>query len=167
MKLARGSQYILDIKNYIEQDSGKPNFILIDKDGNNIVPKIEKLESSTVKINSFELHAEYPLDNFDVVENRYREILNNNKGYEVFGVVRDKVQNQDNSTVPHMIFGSSGNDIINLDQGSVFAKGGNGSDIYIIGSGIGEKDVVIDNDSDDKKLDMLLVSEVPEEFSIQ
>ncbi|WP_353277794.1 ankyrin repeat domain-containing protein [Wolbachia endosymbiont (group A) of Agelastica alni] len=165
--LGQNNQYTLDIKNYIEQSSDKPNFILIDKSGSNIVPKIGKSESSTVKINSFELHAEYSLDDFDAVENHYKKILNNNKDYKVFGVVRDKVQSQSNSTVPHMMFGSSGDDIINFDQGTIFVKGGEGSDVYVVSGSIGEKEVKIANNSDDKKLDMLFMPEVPKEFSVQ
>ncbi|WP_338477023.1 ankyrin repeat domain-containing protein [Wolbachia endosymbiont (group A) of Nomada hirtipes] len=165
--LGQNNQYTLDIKNYIEKSSGKPNFTLIDKNGSNIVPKIEKLGSPTAKINSFELHTEYPLDNLDAVKNHYKKILNNNKSYKVFGVVRDKVQNQSNSTVPHMMFGSSGDDIINCDQETMFARGGNGSDVYVIGSDVGKREVIIDNNSDDKKLDVLFMPEVPKEFSAQ
>ncbi|PRD22884.1 UNVERIFIED_CONTAM: Ankyrin-3 [Trichonephila clavipes] len=165
--LDQNNQYTLNVKNYIEQSSNKPNFILVDKNGSNIVPKIGKSESFTVKINSFELHTEYSLDDFDSVENHYKEILNNDKDYKVFGVVRDKVQGQSNSAVPRMMFGSSGNDIVNFDQGTMFAKGGKGHDIYAIGSDIGDREVVIDNNSDDEKLDVLSIPEVPEEFSIQ
>ncbi|OJH31527.1 Phosphocholine transferase AnkX [Wolbachia endosymbiont of Armadillidium vulgare] len=163
--LGQNNQYTLDIKNYVEKSSNKPNFILIDKNGSNIVPMIEKLESPTVKISSFELHTEYPLDDLDIAENHYREILNNNKGYKVFGVVREKLQS--NSAFQHMVFGSSGEDIINFDQRNMFARGGNGSDTYVIDSNIEEREIIIDNNSDDKKLDMLVMPEVPEEFSTQ
>ncbi|WP_338406603.1 ankyrin repeat domain-containing protein [Wolbachia endosymbiont (group A) of Longitarsus flavicornis] len=163
--LGQGNQYTLDIKNYIKQGSNQPNFMLIDKNGSNIIPKIEKLESSITKINSFELHTEHSLDSFDAAENHYKEILINNKDYKVFGVVRAKLQS--NSAFQHMVFGSSGEDIINFDQRSMFARGGNGSDMYVIDSNIEKREIIIDNNSDDKKLDMLVMPEVPEEFSIQ
>ncbi len=163
--LGQGNQYTLDIKNYIKQGSNQPNFMLIDKNGSNIIPKIEKLESSITKINSFELHTEHSLDSFDAAENHYKEILINNKDYKVFGVVRAKLQS--NSAFQHMVFGSSGEDIINFDQRSMFARGGNGSDMYVIDSNTEKREIIIDNNSDDKKLDMLVMPEVPEEFSIQ
>ncbi|WP_264377278.1 OTU domain-containing protein [Wolbachia endosymbiont (group B) of Ochlodes sylvanus] len=163
--LGQGNQYTLDIKNYIKQGSNQPNFMLIDKNGSNIIPKIEKLESSITKINSFELHTEHSLDSFDAAENHYKEILINNKDYKVFGVVRAKLQS--NSAFQHMVFGSSGEDIINFDQRSMFARGGNGSDMYVIDSNTEKREIIIDNNSGDKKLDMLVMPEVPEEFSIQ
>ncbi|MFP3030404.1 MAG: ankyrin repeat domain-containing protein, partial [Wolbachia sp.] len=163
--LGQGNQYTLDIKNYIKQGSNQPNFMLIDKNGSNIIPKIEKLESSITKINSFELHTEHSLDSFDAAENHYKEILINNKDYKVFGVVRAKLQS--NSTFRHMVFGSSGEDIINFDQRSMFARGGNGSDMYVIDSNTEKREIIIDNNSGDEKLDMLVMPEVPEEFSIQ
>ncbi|WP_341817711.1 ankyrin repeat domain-containing protein [Wolbachia endosymbiont (group A) of Pherbina coryleti] len=163
--LGQGNQYTLDIKNYIKQGSNQPNFMLIDKNGSNIIPKIEKLESSITKINSFELHTEHSLDSFDAAENHYKEILINNKDYKVFGVVRAKLQS--NSEFQHMVFGSSGEDIINFDQRSMFARGGNGSDMYVIDSNTEKREIIIDNNSGDKKLDMLVMPEVPEEFSIQ
>ncbi|WP_264706439.1 ankyrin repeat domain-containing protein [Wolbachia endosymbiont (group B) of Colias croceus] len=67
----------------------------------------------------------------------------------------------------HMVFGSSGEDIINFDQRSMFARGGNGSDMYVIDSNTEKREIIIDNNSGDKKLDMLVMPEVPEEFSIQ
>ncbi|WP_341814526.1 ankyrin repeat domain-containing protein [Wolbachia endosymbiont (group A) of Dendrolimus pini] len=163
--LGQGNQYTLDIKNYIKQGSNQPNFMLIDKNGSNIIPKIEKLESSITKINSFELHTEHSLDSFDAAENHYKEILINNKDYKVFGVVRAKLQSS--SAFQHMVFGSSGEDIINFDQRSMFARGGNGSDMYVIDSNTEKREIIIDNNSGDKKLDMLVMPEVPEEFSIQ
>ncbi|WP_375316206.1 hypothetical protein [Wolbachia endosymbiont (group A) of Colletes cunicularius] len=141
--------------------------MLIDKNGSNIIPKIAKLESSITKIDSFELHTEHSLDSFDAAENHYKKILSNNKGYKVFGVVREKLQSQSNSAFQHMVFGSSGGDIINFDQRNMFARGGNGSDMYVIDSNIEKREIIIDNNSDDKKLDMLVMPEVPEEFSIQ
>ncbi|WP_454898834.1 hypothetical protein, partial [Wolbachia pipientis] len=153
--LGQGNQYTLDIKNYIKQGSNQPNFMLIDKNGSNIIPKIEKLESSITKINSFELHTEHSLDSFDAAENHYKEILINNKDYKVFGVVRAKLQS--NSTFRHMVFGSSGEDIINFDQRSMFARGGNGSDMYVIDSNTEKREIIIDNNSGDEKLDMLVM----------
>ncbi|OAB79365.1 hypothetical protein WSTR_05260 [Wolbachia endosymbiont of Laodelphax striatellus] len=129
INFGQDNQFTLDIKNYVEQSSNKPHFVLIDKNGSNIVPKIEKSDSSIIKINSFELHSE--LDNFYDVETHYKKILNNNKDYKVLGVIRGKTQSQNNSVVPHMVFGSSGDDVINFDQGTMFARGGKGSDVYV------------------------------------
>ncbi|MCA7010493.1 ankyrin repeat domain-containing protein [Wolbachia endosymbiont of Tribolium confusum] len=167
INLGQNNQFTLDIKNYAEQSSNKPYFVLIDKNGSNIVPKIEKSDSSAIKINSFELHSEYPLDNFDNVETHYKKILNNNKDYKVLSVVRSKTESQDNNMVPHMVFGSSGDDVINFDQGTMFARGGEGSDVYFISNDINSREVKIDNNSNDKKLDILFMPEVGKDFSIQ
>ncbi|WP_179947513.1 ankyrin repeat domain-containing protein, partial [Wolbachia endosymbiont of Cylisticus convexus] len=165
INFGQNNQFTLDIKNYVEQSSNKPHFTLIDKNGSNIVPKIERSDSSIIRITSFELHTEHSLESFDAAENHYKKILSNNKGYKVFGVVREKLQS--NSAFQHMVFGSSGEDIINFDQRNTFARGGNGSDTYVIDSNIEEREIIIDNNSDDKKLDMLVMPEVPERFSTQ
>ncbi|RDD34026.1 Ankyrin repeat [Wolbachia endosymbiont of Cylisticus convexus] len=167
INFGQNDQFTLDIKNYVEQSSNKPHFVLIDRNGSNIVPKIERSDSSIIKITSFELHSEHSLNNFKDVENHYKKILNNHKGYKVFGVIRDKVQDQNNSTVPHMVFGSLEDDVINFDQGTMFARGGNGSDIYVIDSNTEKGEIIIDNNSDDKKLDTMLMQEVPREFKTQ
>ncbi|MBC6686134.1 ankyrin repeat domain-containing protein [Wolbachia pipientis] len=163
--LGQNNRYTLDIKNYIKQSTSKPNFILIDKNGSNIVPKIKELGAT--KINSFELHSEYALDNFDDVENHYKKILNNNKDYKVFSVIRGKTQSQDNNAIPHMFFGSLEDDIVNFDQGTTFARGGEGNDVYLISSDINSREVKIDNNSDDRKLDVISMPEISEEFRIQ
>ncbi len=163
--LGQNNQYTLDIKNYIKQSTSKPNFILIDKNGSNIVPKIKEL--GTTKINSFELHLEYALDNFDDVENHYKKILNNDKDYKVFSVIRGKTQSQNNSVVPHMVFGSSGDDVIHFDQGTMSARGGKGSDVYVIADDINNKEIKIDNHSNDEKADTLFMPEVEKDFSVQ
>ncbi|WP_341812896.1 ankyrin repeat domain-containing protein [Wolbachia endosymbiont (group A) of Cephus spinipes] len=167
INFGQNNQFTLDVKNYVEQSSNKPRFALIDKNGSNIVPKIERSDSSTIKITSFELHSEHSLDNFDNVESHYKKILNNNKDYKVFSVIRDRVQNQGNSAVLHMVFGSLEEDVINFDQGTMFARGGEGSDVYIIGNDINSREVKIDNNSSDKKLDTLFMSAVEKDFSIQ
>lgn len=167
INFGQNNQFTLDVKNYVEQSSNKPHFALIDKNGSNIVPKIERSDSSTMKITSFELHSEHSLDNFDDVASHYKKILNNNKDYKVFSVIRDRVQNQGNSAVPHMVFGSLENDVINFDQGTMFARGGGGSDVYFISNDINSREVKIDNNSSDKKLDTLFMSAVEKDFSIQ
>ncbi|WP_353285322.1 ankyrin repeat domain-containing protein [Wolbachia endosymbiont (group A) of Beris morrisii] len=167
INFGQNNQFTLDIKNYVNQSSNKPHFVLIDKNGSNIVPKIERSDSPTMEIKSFELHSEHSLDNFDDVENHYKKILNNDKSYKVLSVIRGKVQNQSDSVVPHMVFGSLEGDIINFDQGTVFARGGKGNDVYVVGDSIGNKEVKIDNNSDDEKLDMLLMPVVKKDFSIQ
>ncbi|MFT4327777.1 MAG: hypothetical protein AB3P07_04135 [Wolbachia pipientis] len=167
INFGQNDQFTLDIKNYFEQSSNKPHFVLIDKNGSNIVPKIERSDSSTIKINSFELHSECSLGNFDDVETHYNKILKNNKDYKVLGVIRGKTQNQNDSEVPHMVFGSSGDDVINFDQGTMFARGGKGSDVYVITDDINNKEVKIDNNSDDEKVDTLFIPEVEKGFSIQ
>jgi len=167
INFGQNNQFTLDIKNYVEQSSNKPHFVLIDKNGSNIVPKIERSDSATIKINSFELHSEHSLGNFQDVENHYKKILKNNKGYKVLGVIRGKTQSQDNSVVPHMVFGSSGDDVINFDQGTMFARGGKGRDVYVITDDINNKEVKIDNNSDDEKMDTLFIPEVEKGFSIQ
>ncbi|WP_264686539.1 ankyrin repeat domain-containing protein [Wolbachia endosymbiont (group B) of Rhopobota naevana] len=166
INFGQNNQFTLDIKNYVERSSNKPYFVLIDKNGSNIVPKIERSDSSTIKITSFELHSEHSLKGFRAVENHYKKILNNHKGYKVLSVVRGKTQSQNNSVVSHMVFGSSGDDIINFDQGTMFARGG-GSDVYFISNDINSREVKIDNNSSDKKLDTLFMSAVEKDFSIQ
>ncbi|MFP3016488.1 MAG: ankyrin repeat domain-containing protein [Wolbachia sp.] len=167
INFGQNNQFTLDVKNYVEQSSNKPHFALIDKNGSNIVPKIERSDSSTIKITSFELHSEHSLDNFDDVASHYKKILNNNRDYKVFSVIRDRVQNQGNSAVPHMVFGSLEDDVINFDQGTMFARGGGGSDVYFISNDINSREVKIDNNSSDKKLDTLFMSAVEKDFSIQ
>ncbi|MFP3033092.1 MAG: hypothetical protein ACEY3M_18940, partial [Wolbachia sp.] len=167
INFGQDNQFTLDIKNYVEQSNNKPHFVLIDKNGSNIVPKIEKSDSSIIKINSFELHSEYSLDNFDDVETHYKKILNNNKDYKILGVIRGKTQNQNNSVVPHMVFGFSGDDVIHFDQGTMFARGGKGSDMYVIADDISNKEVKIDNHSDDEKADTLFMPEVEKDFLVQ
>ncbi|WP_341816145.1 ankyrin repeat domain-containing protein [Wolbachia endosymbiont (group B) of Elophila nymphaeata] len=167
INFGQNNQFTLDIKNYVERSSNKPYFVLIDKNGSNIVPKIERSDSSTIKITSFELHSEHSLDNFDDVASHYKKILNNNKDYKVFSVIRDRVQNHGNSAVPHMVFGSLEDDVINFDQGTMFARGGGGSDVYFISNDINSREVKIDNNSSDKKLDTLFMSAVEKDFSIQ
>ncbi|MFP3022194.1 MAG: hypothetical protein ACEY3K_04405, partial [Wolbachia sp.] len=167
INFGQNNQFTLDVKNYVEQSSNKPRFALIDKNGSNIVPKIERSDSSTIKITSFELHSEHSLDNFDNVESHYKKILNNNKDYKVFSVIRDRVQNHGNSAVPNMVFGSQEDDVMNFDQGTIFARGGKGSDVYIIADGIGNKEIQIDNYSDDEKADTLFMPEVEKDFLVQ
>ncbi|WP_339047979.1 hypothetical protein [Candidatus Mesenet endosymbiont of Phosphuga atrata] len=167
VNFGQNNQFTLDIKNYVEKSSNKPHFVLIDKNGSNIIPKIERSGSSTIEIKSFELHSEYSLDNFNDVENHYKKILNNNKDYKVFGVIRDEVQDQRNSTVLHVVFGSSGDDIINFDQGTMIAKGGDGSDMYIVDGKVGKREIIIDNNSNDKELDTIFIQEAPKEFWMQ
>ncbi|WP_264688716.1 ankyrin repeat domain-containing protein [Wolbachia endosymbiont (group B) of Catoptria pinella] len=167
INFGKNNQITLDVKNYVEQSSNKPHFALIDKNGSNIVPKIEKSDSPTIEIKSFELHSEHSLKGFRAVENHYKKILNNHKGYKVLSVVRGKTQSQNNSVVSHMVFGSSGDDIINFDQGTMFARGGGGSDVYFISNDINSREVKIDNNSSDKKLDTLFMSAVEKDFSIQ
>ncbi|WP_341811169.1 ankyrin repeat domain-containing protein [Wolbachia endosymbiont (group A) of Oxytorus armatus] len=167
INFGQNNQFTLDVKNYVEQSSNKPHFALIDKNGSNIVPKIERSDLSTIKITSFELHSEHSLDNFDDVASHYKKIPNNNKDYKVFSVIRDRVQNQGNSAVPHMVFGSLEDDVINFDQGTIFARGGGGSDVYFISNDINSGEVKIDNNSSDKKLDTLFMSAVEKDFSIQ
>ncbi|WP_264688688.1 ankyrin repeat domain-containing protein [Wolbachia endosymbiont (group B) of Catoptria pinella] len=166
VNFGQNNQFTLDIKNYVEQSSNKPHFALIDKNGSNIVPKIEKSDSPTIEIKSFELHSEHSLKGFRAVENHYKKILNNHKGYKVLSVVRGKTQSQNNSVVSHMVFGSSGDDIINFDQGTMFAKGGEGRDVYFVSNDISSKAVKIDNNSNDKKLDILFMRVVEKDFSI-
>ncbi|WP_264377017.1 ankyrin repeat domain-containing protein [Wolbachia endosymbiont (group B) of Ochlodes sylvanus] len=166
INFGQNNQITLDVKNYVEQSSNKPHFALIDKNGSNIVPKIERSDSSTIKITSFELHSEHSLDNFDDVASHYKKILNNNKDYKVFSVIRDRVQNHGNSAVPHMVFGSLEDDVINFDQGTMFARGGGGSDVYFVSNDISSKAVKIDNNSNDKKLDILFMRVVEKDFSI-
>ncbi|WP_425385343.1 ankyrin repeat domain-containing protein [Wolbachia endosymbiont (group B) of Schoenobius gigantella] len=167
INFGQNNQFTLDVRNYVEQSSNKPHFVLIDKNGSNIVPKIERSDSATIKINSFELHSEHSLGKFKDVENHYKKILNNNKDYKVLSVIRDRVQNQGNSAVPHVVFGSSGDDAINFDQGTIFARGGKGRDVYVITDDINNKEVKIDNNSDDEKIDTLFMPEVEKDFSIQ
>ncbi|MBV2145645.1 MAG: hypothetical protein KTM48_02855, partial [Wolbachia endosymbiont of Pissodes strobi] len=167
INFGQNNQFTLDVKNYVEQSSNKPRFALIDKNGSNIVPKIERSDSSTIKFTSFELHSEHSLDNFDNVESHYKKILNNNKDYKVFSVIRDRVQNHGNSAVPNMVFGSQEDDVMNFDQGTIFARGGKGSDVYIIADGIGNKEIQIDNYSDDEKADTLFMPEVEKDFLVQ
>ncbi|MFP3022316.1 MAG: hypothetical protein ACEY3K_05105, partial [Wolbachia sp.] len=167
INFGQNNRFTLDIKNYVEQSSNKPHFVLIDKNGSNIVPKVEKLDSSTIRINSFELHSEHSLDNFGNVETHYKKILKNNKDYKVLGVIRGKTQGQDNSIVPHIVFGSSGDDLIHLDQGTMFVRGGRGRDVYVIADDINKKEVKIDNHSDDEKADTLFMPEVEKDFSVQ
>ncbi|MCJ7454471.1 MAG: ankyrin repeat domain-containing protein, partial [Wolbachia endosymbiont of Homalodisca vitripennis] len=167
INFGQNNQFTLDVKNYVEQSSNKPHFVLIDKNGSNIVPKIERSDSATIKINSFELHSEHSLDKFDDVETHYNKILNNNKDYKVLSVIRGKTQNQNDSEVPHMVFGSSGGDVINFDQGTMFARGGKESDVYVITDDVNNKEVKIDNNSDDEKMDTLFMPEVEKDFSIQ
>ncbi|MBV2145670.1 MAG: hypothetical protein KTM48_03025, partial [Wolbachia endosymbiont of Pissodes strobi] len=167
VNFGQNNQFTLDIKNYVEKSSNKPHFVLIDKNGSNIIPKIERSDSSTIEIKSFELHSEHPLNNFNDVENHYKKILNNHKSYKVFGVIREKVQNQDNSTAPHMFFGSSEDDIINFDQGTMVAKGGDGSDMYIVDGNVGKREIIIDNNSNDKELDTIFIQEAPRELWMQ
>ncbi|MFP3021765.1 MAG: hypothetical protein ACEY3K_02075, partial [Wolbachia sp.] len=93
INFGQNNQFTLDVKNYVEQSSNKPHFVLIDKNGSNIVPKIERSDSATIKITSFELHSEHSLDNFENVENHYKKILNNNKDYKVLSVIGGKTQN--------------------------------------------------------------------------
>ncbi|WP_341823962.1 ankyrin repeat domain-containing protein [Wolbachia endosymbiont (group A) of Udea olivalis] len=166
INFGQNNQFTLDIKNYVEQSSNKPHFALIDKNGSNIVPKIEKSDSPTIEIKSFELHSEHSLKGFRAVENHYKKILNNHKGYKVLSVVRGKTQSQNNSVVSHIVFGSSGDDIINFDQGTMFAKGGEGRDVYFVSNDISSKAVKIDNNSNDKKLDILFMRVVEKDFSI-
>jgi hypothetical protein len=170
IKLGQSKQFTLDIKNYVEKSSNKPNFVLIDKNGSNIIPKIEKSDSPTITIKSFELHTgcsqECSFNNFSSVENHYKKVLNNKRGYKVLSVVRDEIHKKE-CTTQHMVFGSLGDDIINFDRGTVFARGGNGSDVYSIDNNIESKEVNIDNKSEDKKLDILLMPEASEDFSIQ
>ncbi|MFP3027574.1 MAG: hypothetical protein ACEY3L_15525, partial [Wolbachia sp.] len=49
----------------------------------------------------------------------------------------------------------------------MFARGGGGSDVYFISNDINSREVKIDNNSSDKKLDTLFMSEVEKDFSIQ
>ncbi len=167
INFGQNNQFTLDVKNYVEQSSKKPHFVLIDKNGSNIVPKIERSDSATIKINSFELHSEHSLGNFKDVETHYKKILNDDKDYKVLSVIRGKTQSQDNIVVPHMVFGSSGDDVINFDQGTMFARGGKGRDVYVIADDINNKEVKIDNNSDDEKMDTLFIPEVEKGFSIQ
>ncbi|RZF42251.1 hypothetical protein LSTR_LSTR015206 [Laodelphax striatellus] len=60
-----------------------------------------------------------------------------------------------------------GDDVINFDQGTMFARGGKGRDMYVIADSIGNKEVKIDNHSDDEKADTLFMPEVEKDFSIQ
>ncbi|WP_265024282.1 ankyrin repeat domain-containing protein [Wolbachia endosymbiont (group A) of Epagoge grotiana] len=167
INFGQNNQFTLDIKNYVEQSSNKPHFALIDKNGSNIVPKIEKSDSPTIEIKSFELYSEHSLKGFRAVENHYKKILNNHKGYKVLSVVRGKTQSQNNSVVSHIVFGSLEDDVINFDQGTMFARGGGGSDVYFISNDINSREVKIDNNSSDKKLDTLFMSAVEKDFSIQ
>ncbi|WP_447933209.1 ankyrin repeat domain-containing protein [Wolbachia endosymbiont of Dactylopius coccus] len=170
INFGQNNQFTLDIKNYVEQSSNKPHFVLIDKNGSNIVPKFEKSDSPIVTIDLFELHTvcsqECSLDNLNSAEDHYKKVLNNKKGYKVLSLIRGEIQNKD-YTNPHMVFGSSGDDVINFDQGTMLAKGESGSDVYIIDSGVGKREVIIDNNSGDKKLDTILMQEIPEEFEVR
>lgn len=59
-----------------------------------------------------------------------------------------------------MLFGSSGTDIINLDKQTVFAKGGAEGDIYVVSNDMVERTQIIDNKSEDRKLDILSVQSI-------
>ncbi|WP_265042240.1 ankyrin repeat domain-containing protein [Wolbachia endosymbiont (group B) of Melanostoma mellinum] len=163
--LGQNNRYTLDIKNYRKQGIIQPNFTLVDINGSNVVPKIR--EFGIRKINSFELHSEHSLDSLDNVKTHYKKIIGNNKSYEVFTVIRNKTQSQDDSKFQKMVFGSFGDDVINLDQGTIFAKGGEGSDLYFVSGDMDSEKVKIDNNSDDRSLDAISMPEVPEKFLMQ
>ncbi|WP_147269191.1 hypothetical protein, partial [Wolbachia endosymbiont of Cylisticus convexus] len=156
----RGNSYSLGIKNYIEQSSNKPNFVLINKDGNNVVPEIKK--TGITRIDSSKLYEEYSLNDFSAVKRHYHtNILNSKESYKVIEIIKNEANN---STI---VFGSSGNDIIILDKETVFVEGGNGNDMYVINNDTEEKSITIDNHSDDKKLDTILMQEALGEFGMQ
>ena len=56
-----------------------------------------------------------------------------------------------------MYFGSLGSDIISIDKDTVFAEGGEGSDVYIVSDDISGS-ILISNKSEDKQLDVLTIS---------
>lgn len=149
--------FTLDVQNYLGIDN-KPSFILIDKYGSNIIPKLNLNDNSTTTVNikRFELYTSYSLDSLSDVRDYYEDISYNEKDYEVFGVIRDKSE-KNNNTLSHVFFGSLGSDIISIDKDTVFAEGGEGSDVYIVSDDISGS-ILISNKSEDKQLDVLTIS---------
>ncbi|WP_341793893.1 hypothetical protein [Rickettsia endosymbiont of Ceutorhynchus obstrictus] len=153
--LSQNGTFTLDVKNYLDRNNNT-NFVLIDKHGSNIVPK---LDSNSTIVSKFELHAGHSLDNLSIAKDYYRNISYTEKDYKIFGVISSALEN-DHKVSYKMVIGSSGVDVINLDKQTVFAEGGEGQDVYIASNAPGETAVNIDNRSEDKKLDILSVQSI-------
>lgn len=151
--LLQNGTFTLDVTNYLGRNT---SFVLIDKYGSNIIPKLDN--NSTI-VNRFELHARHSLDNFNIAKDYYRKISYIEKDYQIFGVISSVSENEGEEFYK-MLIGSSGTDVINFDKQTVFVEGGEGQDVYIISNTPGESTVTINNKSEDRKFDILSVQSI-------
>ncbi|KHO02170.1 hypothetical protein JS61_08070 (plasmid) [Rickettsia felis] len=153
--LSQNGTFTLDVRNYLDRKNNT-HFVLIDKDGSNIIPK---LDSNSTVVNKFELHARHSLESFNIAKDYYKKISYIEKDYQIFCVISSVLENEDKEFYK-MFIGSSGTDVINLDKQTVFAEGGEGQDVYITSDTPGENIVIINNKSEDKKFDILSVQSI-------
>lgn len=149
--LAQDGQYELILNNYLNHGN-TTNYVLIDKYGNNVVPKLGKMTGHNNIIQDFEVYAHVRALEFTDIRDYYKNTTKTHHDYAVFGTLRNK-----NGQL--FRFGSVGNDVISDDGNTRFMQGGEGSDLYIAGNPKSSI-LYINNKSTDLALDVLYVPEV-------
>lgn len=114
----------------------------------------ESSEKSETEITTFERHAKCPEDLLNNLQNCIDQIKIPDR-LKILSIF--EVENSGK-----FIVGSKYNDVIAFDDKTTYAKGGEGSDIYIVG----DNNVTIVNYAYDEKLDFLVMSKVPNSYSI-
>ncbi|WCR54356.1 MAG: hypothetical protein PG981_001378 [Wolbachia endosymbiont of Ctenocephalides orientis wCori] len=157
--LGQNKTFVLEVKNYLNKDKTPkpqtPKFHFIDKHGSNIVPIIREPDSKEdpAQIKSLRLNAEKEaFEGIEEDEAWYRSISQSDEDYQVVGVIEDKRSKQ------KRVFGNSETNIIDMSGEVVFAKGGDGSDVYLVKGNSGAS-TVIDNYAGDRELDVLLIQQ--------
>lgn len=164
--LTQDHTFTFEIKNYFNQVKETPNFNLLDKYGSAVIPKVDfksmsSSKGSSILIDKFELHLnskEVKSFTNQQIVTYYKEVSKSKSNFKVFGTVQ--------SDLTSFVFGSTSNDIIVLDRESMFAEGGEKSDIYLLLDEAFSKNsrIQIDNFANDKTLDILQLPFIDRDF---
>ena len=161
-------KFTLHISNFFDKKNHVSNVVLIDKYNSSIEPIIDKDQrEKELKIDTFVLRAETKLEPFNkAILDWYEGTYPSKKGHQIYGILKNL---ENGMARPYSIFGSSKSDVISLkDVG--FAKAGEGEDIYsLLTEDIeeGPNFIEIDNQSEDKKLDILYISTPSKEAKVE
>ncbi|MCC8418595.1 MAG: hypothetical protein LN590_03265 [Rickettsia endosymbiont of Glossina mortisans submortisans] len=142
--LGHNGWYKLFLSNYLQNDHNT-TYVLIDKYGSNIVPRLDKLKANNdVKDFAIYSYIGRRVQQAEILD-YYKKVTYTK--YNIFTTLR----NQNNELLK---FGSKGNDIIINDDNTIFMSGREGADVYVI-TQIKYLELYISNESQDLEPDIL------------
>lgn len=157
----RRNKFLLVIDNYFYPDS-KDSIFLFNKLKHNVIPNFQIPEGKTRgDIKSFELNIVCPNESKNnLLKNQYdkcTDIDSTSKELKILTTVQ--FQNEEN-----VIIGSDFSDVIIFHQNTIYAKGREDRDIYVMNDHTRVKEVIVHNYALDNILDIVIMPEIPMTF---